>query len=67
MSSPHSLYGPRVVLIVSPYFYMNMNCSGLVPVVSSWLRVGLVAVDSFGSVVPDGFGCLWMVLSGLLF
>ena len=55
MPSPHSLYGLRVILIVSAYFYMNMNCSGLVCVVSNWLRVGLVAVDSFRWVIADGF------------
>ena len=48
MPSPHSLYGLRVILMASAYFYMDMNCFGLVRVVSSWLRVGSVAVDSFG-------------------
>ena len=64
MPSPHSLYGLRVILIVSAYFYMNMNCFGLVRVVSRWLRVGLVAVDSFEWVVADGFGWLRMVSGG---
>ena len=58
MPSPHSLYGLRVILIVSPYFYMDMNCFGLVRVASSWLRVGSVAVDSFGwlRMISAGFG-----------
>ena len=56
MPSPHSLYGLRVILIVSAYFYMDMNCFGLVCTVSSWLQVGSVVVDSFGWVVADGFG-----------
>ena len=56
MPSPHSLYGLRVILTVSAYFYMDVNCSGLVRVALSWLRVGSVAVDSFGWVVADGFG-----------
>ena len=64
MPSPHSHYGLRVILIVSAYFYMNMNCFGLVRVVSSWLRVGLVAVDGFGWVVADGFEWLRMVSGG---
>ena len=58
MPSPHSLYGLRVILIVSAYLYMNMNCFGLVLVVSSWLRVGLVAVDSFAS----WLGTSWLVV-----
>ena len=67
----------RLILIVSAYFYMNMNCIGLGRVVSSWLRVGLVAVDSFGLVVADdlrwlrmvsgGFKWFWAVSGGLLF
>ena len=65
MPSPHSLYGLRLILIVSAYFYMDMNCFGLVHVVLSWLRVGSVAVDSFGWVVADGFGWLRMVSGGL--
>ena len=64
MPSPHPLYGLRVILIVSAYFYINMNCFELVRVVSSWLRVGSVAVDSFGWVVADGFGWLQMVSGG---
>ena len=64
MPSPHSLYGLRVILIVSPYFYMDMNCFGLVRVATSWLRVGSVAVDSFGWVVADGFGWLRMISAG---
>ena len=64
MPSPHSLYGYRVILIVYAYFYMNINCFGLVRVVSSWLWVGLVAMDSFGWVVADGFGWLRMVSGG---
>ena len=64
MPSPHSLYGLRVILIVSAYFYMNMNCFGMVRVVSSWLRLGLVAVDSFGWMGADGFEWLRMVSDG---
>ena len=64
MQSPHSLYSLRVILIESAYFYMNMNCFRVIHVVSSWLQVGLVAVDSFGWVFADG---LQMVLGGLLF
>ena len=55
MSSPHSLYGLRVILIVSACFYMDMNCFGLVRLVSSWLRVGSVRVESFGWMVADVF------------
>ena len=54
----------RVVLIVSACFYMDMNNFGLVRVVSSWLRVGSVAVDSFGWVIADNFGWLQMVSGG---
>ena len=64
MPSLHSHYGLRVILIVSAYFYMNMSCFGLVRVVSSWLRVGLVPVDGFGWVVADGFEWLRMVSGG---
>ena len=64
MPSPHSLYDLRVILIVSAYFYMDMYCFGLVREVSGWLRVGSVAVDSFGWVVADGFGWLRMVSGG---
>ena len=46
----------RVILIVSACFYMDMNCFGLVRVVLSWLRMGSVAVDSFGWVIVDCFG-----------
>ena len=56
MPSPHSLYDLRVILIVYAYIYMDMNFFGLVCVVSSWLRVGSVAADSFSWVVGDGFG-----------
>ena len=42
MPLPHSFYGLRVILIVPAYFYMDMNCFGLIRVVSSWLRVGSV-------------------------
>ena len=35
MPSPHSLYGLEVILVVSVYVYMDMNCFGLVCVVSS--------------------------------
>ena len=56
MPSPLSLYGLRVIFIVSAYFYISMNCFGLVRVVSSWFRVGMVAVGSLGWVVADGFG-----------
>ena len=55
MPSPHSLYDLRVILIVYAYIYMDMNFFGLVCVVSSWLRVGSVAADSFSWVVGDGF------------
>ena len=51
----------RVILIVSACFYMDMNCFGVVHVVLSLLRVGLVAADIFGWVVVDGFGWLRMV------
>ena len=44
----HSLYGLRVILIVSAYVYTNMNCVELVCAVSSWLRVGSGVADSFG-------------------
>ena len=64
MPSLHSSYGLRVILIVSAYFYMDMNCFGLARVVSSWLQVGSVAADSFGWVVADGFGWLRMVPGG---
>ena len=56
MPSLHSLYDLSVILIVSTYFYMVMNCFGLVRVVSSWLRVSSVTVDSFGWMVADSFG-----------
>ena len=46
-----------VILIVSVYFYMDMNCFGLVHVVSSWWQVGSFVVDRFGWVVADG--CRW--------
>ena len=55
MPSPHSLYNFRVILIVPAYFYMDMYCFGLVRVVSSWLRVGSVEVDSFRWMVVGGF------------
>ena len=42
MPSPHSLYGLEIILVVSVYVYMDMNCFGLVCVVSSWLWVGSV-------------------------
>ena len=64
MSSPHSLCDLRVILIGSACFYMDMNCFGLVHVVSSWLRVGSVRVESFGWMVADGFGWLRMVSGG---
>ena len=67
MPSFHSLYGLRVNLIVSAYFCMNMNCFELARVVSSWLRVALVVVDSFGWMVADGFSWFRMVSGGLLF
>ena len=53
MPSPHSLYGLRVILTVPAYFYMNVNYFGLPRVVSSW--VSLLAADSFGWVIADGF------------
>ena len=61
MPSPHSFCGLRVILIVSTYFHMDMNCFRLVRVVSSYLRVCSVAADSFGWVFADGFGWLRMV------
>ena len=64
MPSPDSLYDLKVILIVSTYCYMDMHCFGLVCEVSSWLRVGLAATDSFGWVVADGFGWLRMVSGG---
>ena len=64
MSSFHSLYDLRVILIVSAYFYKDMNCFGLVRVVSSWFRVGSVAANSFEWVVADGFRWLRMVSGG---
>ena len=51
-------------LAKSAYFYTDMNCFGLVRVVSSWLWVSSVAADSFGWVVADGFGWLRMVSGG---
>ena len=48
MPLPHSLYGLRVILIISAYVYTNTNCGELVCVVSSWLRMGSGAADSFG-------------------
>ena len=64
MPSTHSLYGLRLILIISAYFYMDMIYFGLVRVVSNWLRMGSVAVDSFGWVVADGFGWMRMVSCG---
>ena len=64
MPSPHSLYNLKVILIVSAFSYVNLNCFELADVVSSWLRVGLVAVDGFGWVVADGFRRLRMVSGG---
>ena len=45
---------------------MDMNCFGLVRVVSSWLWVSSVAADSLGWVLADSFGWLgWFkVVSG---
>ena len=43
---------------------MDMNCFGLVGVVSNLLQVGSVAADILGWVVADGFGCLRMVSGG---
>ena len=57
----------RVILIVSACFYMDMNCFEPVRVISSLLRVGLVAANIFGWVVADGFGWLRMVSDSLLF
>ena len=53
-----------VILIVSAYFYMDMNCFGLIRVVSSWLWVGSMEVDSFGWVVANGFGWFRMISVG---
>ena len=35
MPSPHSLYGLRLILILSAYDYVHMNYFGVVSVVSS--------------------------------
>ena len=51
----------RVILMVPACFYMDTNCFGPVRVISSLLRVGSVAADILGWVVPDGFGWLRMV------
>ena len=48
MSLPHSLYGLRVILIVSGSVYTNMNCVELVCVVSGCLQVGSRVAESFG-------------------
>ena len=64
MPSLDSLYDLKVILIASAYFYMDMHCFGLVREVSGWLRVGSVAVDSFGWVVEDGFRWFRMVSGG---
>ena len=61
MLSSHSLYGLRMILIVSVYVYKDINFSRLVCIVSSWLRVGSVAADSFRWVISDGF---WVVTDG---
>ena len=53
-----------VIVIVSAYFCKEMNCFGLVPVTSSWLRIGSVAVDSFEWVVVNGFRWFWVALGG---
>ena len=39
MPSAYSLYGLNIILIVSVYVYMNINCFGQFFVVSSWLRM----------------------------
>ena len=54
----------QVILIVFMCFYMDMSCFGPVCVVSSWLWVGSVAVDSFGWVVADGFWWFQRALNG---
>ena len=54
----------QVILIVFMCFYMDMSCFGPVCVVSSWLWVGSVAVDSFGWVVADGFWWFQRTLNG---
>ena len=64
MPSPHSLYSLRLILIVSAYFYVDANCFGLFRVVSSWLRVGSVEVDSFGWVFVDGIRWFQVVSDG---
>ena len=64
MPSLDSLYDLKVILIASAHFYMDMHCFGLVREVSSCLRVGSVAADSFGWVVADGFRWFWVVLDG---
>ena len=50
-----------MILIVSVYVYKDINFFGLVCIVSSWLRVGSVAADSFRWVISDGF---WVVADG---
>ena len=59
MPLPHSLYGLRVILILSAYVYTNMNCAELVYVVSSWLRVG-----SGQQIVLGEWGWFWVVADG---
>ena len=66
MPSPHSFYGLSVIFIVPAYFYMDMNCFGLIRVVSSWLRVGSV-VGGWLRMVLGGFGWFRVVSGGLLF
>ena len=61
MPSFHSFYSLTVtqyLRVVSACFYMDMNCFGLVRVVSSWLWVSWMAADSLGWVVVDSFGWL---------
>ena len=65
MSLPHSLYGLRVILIVSASVYTNMNCVELVCVVSGCLQVGSRVAESFGWVGMVLGGCKWFqVVSG---
>ena len=45
----------------SAHFYMDMNYFGLVRVISSWLKMSSIAVDSFALMVLDGFGLLQLV------
>ena len=64
MPSAYSLYGLNIILIVSAYVYMNMNCFGQVFCSFQLVTDGTVAADSFSCMVSDGFGWFRMVLGG---